>query len=106
MEERRPFHKEHEEGGVVTKPKRSQTGETIVESLVSMLIISLIFVFLVNAIVTSARVNSRVSTEDSSFDLATAVTDDVKVTIASEEVDCTLYKMGDDDDGVTYYYYQ
>ena len=45
----------------------SRTGESLVETLVAVLLISLIFVFLADAVVTAARINAQVSNADTAF---------------------------------------
>lgn len=49
------------------KKIRSRRGETIIETLVSVLIISATFLFLTGAVTASARVNSRLKNERSQF---------------------------------------
>lgn len=46
---------------------RSNSGESIVETLVTMIILSLAVVMLSGAVVTSARVNQRVENADTAF---------------------------------------
>ncbi|MBQ9003877.1 MAG: hypothetical protein IJ087_18680 [Eggerthellaceae bacterium] len=81
-------------------------GETIVESLVSMLIIALVFAFLANAVIVAARINASVlEDEDTSV---SSTSDGVVVKIDGEQVpgECTLYEVKDHDGEVKAYYYE
>lgn len=49
------------------KKRLSKSGETIVETLFSMLIVSLTFLFLATAIEAAARVNNKITTTQSEF---------------------------------------
>ena len=98
----------------MTKARKTR-GETIVEALVSMLIISLVFVFLVNAVVTSAHINASVKTEGALLELpsGTPTSEEATVTLKDSlaspsltetaKVDlCTISEEGGDD----YSYYE
>ena len=86
---------------------RSIAGETLVESLVSMLIITMVFAFLVTAIVTAAKINDSVKAEDVSIDLSQAKDTETKVDVAigtySEKRQLYVLKDGDEE---KYYYYE
>ena len=88
--------------------KRSITGETLVESLVGMMIVALVFVFLVNAIVTAARINNSVQNTDVSFDIEKSTkVGTIEVTInndSNNSVDVDLYKIGTETGDTRYYY--
>ena len=84
---------------------RSIAGETLVESLVSMLIITMVFAFLVTAIVTATKVNDSVKAEDVSIDLSHATSaGKVNVTIGTYSEQRQLYVLKDGDEGKYYYY--
>lgn len=57
-----------------------ETGETLVETLVSVVIVSVAVLMLATAVVTAARVNTAIKAEDTAFNVANA----------SEGVDVTL----------------
>lgn len=54
-------------GNTLTKKLENQKGETLVETLVSILTISLTIAFLTTASLTSARINDKVRDTDVSF---------------------------------------
>ncbi len=54
-------------GNTLTKKLENQKGETLVETLVSILTISLTIAFLTTAAITSARINDKVRDTDVSF---------------------------------------
>lgn len=90
--------------------KRSIAGETLVESLVGMMVVALVFVFLVNAIVTAARINNSVQNTDVSFDIEKSTkVGTIEVTInndSNNSVDVDLYKVGTETGDTRYYYYE
>lgn len=49
------------------KKLRAKQGETLLETLISILIIAMVFVFLSTAIVTAAKINAKARDADSSF---------------------------------------
>lgn len=49
------------------KKLKSQSGETLVESLCAILVITLVFVFLCGAIISAARSNKQVADSNQSF---------------------------------------
>ena len=86
---------------------RSNRGETIVESLVSMLIIALVFVFLTNAVMTSARINANVANAESSFETAKAKEKGaIHLIVDDNPTDARLYEVDDDDGEARFYYYE
>ena len=87
--------------------KRSVAGETIVESLVSTLIVVLVSIFLANAVITAARVNSMVKDADYSYDVSTAMkSDTVEVMVAGKNVKADVYKVEANNADAEYYYYE
>lgn len=54
-------------GNTLTKKLENQKGETLVETLVSILIITLTIAFLTTAAITAARINDKVRDTDVSF---------------------------------------
>ena len=52
---------------MMLKKLRSECGETLVETVVSMLLVMLIVAFLTMAIVTSSRINVKIKNEDYAF---------------------------------------
>jgi len=90
----------------VAQKLRSLAGETLVESLVSMLVITMVFAFLVTAIVTAAKINNSVKAEDVSIDLTQAKSaGSVKVSIGDYSENRQLYVLQDGDE-TRYYYYE
>ncbi len=93
------------------KKYSSQRGESLVESLAAMLIISMSSLILSGAVVSAARVNSRLKNEDVAFTLTeNALDPNYTVTITVPEADGTetievetaaLYKTSKG-----YYYYE
>lgn len=87
--------------------KRSTSGETIVESLVSTLIIVLVSIFLVNAIITAAHVNALVKDVDYSYDASSPRSmGTVDVSIAGTDVPVEVYEVNANSGDATYYYYE
>lgn len=86
---------------------RSIAGETIVESLVGMLIISLVFVFLVNAVLVSAHINSNVKNADVSYDLDNPLPlGSMAVLVDGNMVDVDVYEASAQSGNTRYYYYE
>lgn len=91
------------------KQKRSIAGETMVESLLGMMIVALVFVFLVNAIATVARINDSVKNTDVSFDVSSAEKVsglDVSVSVDGNPVDVDVYELHAQTGETRYYYYE
>ncbi len=88
----------------------SESGETLVETLVSMAVIALVFAFLVNAVVIAARINAAAQGDDSSLDFSQAKSaSSVAVKVGSKEIEGTLYEVsagGAEEDDARYYYYE
>ena len=57
----------NQRGNTLTKKLENQKGETLVETLVSILIITLTIAFLTTASLTAARINDKVRDTDVSF---------------------------------------
>ena len=57
----------NQQGGVGMKKLKDQRGETLVESLASVLIAVMAFGILTTAAITAAKINARVREEDVSF---------------------------------------
>ncbi|MDY3781210.1 MAG: hypothetical protein SOZ90_03395 [Candidatus Faecousia sp.] len=85
----------------------SSRGETLIESLCAVLIVTLVMLFLSTAIATAARVNHRVRTTDVSFQTGGTATPDRTVTVT---VGGTTYTgkatTYDTTNGYRYYRYQ
>ena len=88
---------------------RERSGETIVETLVSMLIVVLAFMMLAGAIVAAARVNSATENRTMFVNQADATAGSITVTITTStgtkitEKTVIMYKMKDSS-GTLYYY--
>lgn len=54
----------------IVERARSQSGETLVEALVSLLVIALVFMFLATCIVTVARINSSLENDEAAMVIA------------------------------------
>lgn len=82
----------------------SKSGETLVETLIAMLIISLVFIFLASSIVSAAKVNSSIKNEDTAFvrDGQLSVTD--RLLVDGSEVDQKYVQFYETENG--YYYYE
>ncbi len=87
------------------KKHRKIAGETLTETLVSVLIVALVFLFLTGAVMSAAKVNEKARPEEAAFQKGAAESDSFSVTVSvgavSETVDATLYKTGNG-----YYYYE
>ena len=81
-----------------------KSGETLVETLIAMLIISLVFIFLASSIVSAAKVNSSVKNEDTAFvrDGQSSITD--RLSVDGSEVDQKYVQFYETENG--YYYYE
>lgn len=81
-------------------------GESIAEALVSVLIISLVFVFVANAVMTSAEINSKIETKDNVFKNGTDASGSVTVTITSSDSfsDTPAVQLKQSQEGKFYYY--
>ena len=89
---------------------REQRGETLVETLCAILVISLTTLFLTTAIVSSGRINKQNAEQDSSFHISAESPTNIEVTIKSEsgteyKLPAQLYQSGEDD-GFVYRYYR
>lgn len=90
----------------MTDKLRSAAGETLVESLVAMLIIVFVFAFLVNAALVAAKINHGIDSDDVAIDYTKAETaGSVSVKVAGKSMDESLYVIKDDDGEARYYYY-
>lgn len=101
------------------KKLHSRYGETIAETLVTMIILSLAVLMLAGAVVTAARVNKQADNTDTSFQTGTAIstgTAPAKVIISEEnatggtgsiaaELPVTLYQS-QNSSGKSYIYYK
>ena len=101
------------------KKLHSKTGETIAETLVTMIVLSLAVLMLAGAVVTAARVNKQADNTDTSFQTGTAIstgTAPAKVIISEEnatggtgsiaaELPVTLYQS-QNSSGKSYIYYK
>lgn len=92
---------------------REQRGETLVETLCAILVISLTTLFLTTAIVSSGRINKQNAEQDSSFhqsDSPTSLTVTVKSASGSEvfKAKAKLYESKPlaEDDSYVYRYYR
>lgn len=89
------------------KKLHSSRGETLIESLCAVLIVTLVMLFLSTAIATAARVNHKVRTTDVSFKTGGTAKPDKTVTVT---VDGTAYTgkatTYDTTNGYRYYRYQ
>lgn len=89
---------------------RNSAGETLIESLVSLLIATLVLFFLATAVVTATNVNSTVENTDISFNYPneqTATHETITVTIkngSNIEVGKTTATQYTDDTGYYTYY--
>lgn len=85
----------------------SSRGETLIESLCAVLIVTLVMLFLSTAIATAARVNHQVRTTDTSFQTGGTATPNQTVTVT---VGGTTYTgkatTYDTTNGYRYYRYQ
>ena len=100
------------------KKIRSRSGETITETLVSLLIITLVFVFLASAVVTSARANETFSQKDITFRIDGAPQDKGKISVVINQtvdgesktvsIEAREYHVdsGNREEGYDYYEYQ
>ena len=98
------------------RPEHAQSGETLVESLVAILIMSLVFAFLVTGVLVSARINDSVKASDASVDMESSQkATPVRVTIGKglstyATAQCDVYVAEDNSDGdgekTKYYYYE
>lgn len=97
--------------------KRLEAGETIVETLVAILIVTLSMVFLANAVVSASRVNAAIDSEDTSFDTASSEeveSGPVTLTVqgsdpnkpTSQTVSVKVYKTENEKTENEYYYYE
>lgn len=102
------------------KKLQSKAGETIAETLVTMIILSLAVLMLAGAVVTAARVNKQADNTDTSFKTGAAVstgTDSPKVIISEEnatggtggtssaEIPVQVYQSPKNNLGKSYIYY-
>lgn len=94
------------------KKNRSVSGETFSETLVSVLIIAVTFVFLIQAVVSAARVNEKLKQQDVSFRFdPAAATEEITVRIVQENSDikstipAVEFHEPRGEDGKTYDYY-
>lgn len=98
-----------------------ETGETLVETLVSVIIVSVVVLMLATAVVTAARVNTAIKAEDTAFNVKNASSEGVNVTLTVKPKGSataeTVPQAGDDgssggvkgyctDNGYVYYEYQ
>ena len=89
------------------KKLHSSRGETLIESLCAVLIVTLVMLFLSTAIATAARINHRVRTTDTSFQTGGTATPNRTVTVTvggtTYTGKATTYKTTN---GYRYYRYQ
>lgn len=87
------------------KKLKKQGGETLVETLVSLLLIVLTFLFLTGAVVSAARVNSRLKNETTAFRRDVGHTEAKKaVTINEKDAGwVTLHTTGSGSNAYVYY---
>ena len=88
----------------------STSGETIAETLVSMLVVSMVFAFITTAVITSDRINKKARDEMVIVDLQKSVEDgDFNVSISlngeTDIVEAKQYKVSRNKAGDKYYYY-
>lgn len=89
-----------------------ESGETLVETLVSIMIVSLVFAFLSEAIVVAARINDSVRNEDVAVDIEDAEGDGtLSVTVSdghitTDSATVRKYVIRDEDGGERYAYYE
>lgn len=94
---------------IISRLKKN-TGETIAEALVAVLIMELVFVFLANAVVTSAGINAKARNTDVSFEVnGSSVAGSYSAVIKHNETQVNstavnLYYTGNDADSGYYYY--
>lgn len=101
------------------KRSRAVSGETMVETLVSMLIIVLVFGFLVNCILAAAHINAQAKEEGKSVDMtnvSSGAPHSVAVSIedttsgvavpGQANVSAQLYEIKDSEGQTRYYYYE
>lgn len=87
----------------------STSGETIAETLVTMIILSLAVLMLAGAVVTSARINSKADNTDTAFTAATTFPSERYINFTYEsgsaekkiDIPINYYKTGND-----YIYYE
>lgn len=93
---------------------REQRGETLVETLCAILVISLTTLFLTTAIVSSGRINKQNAEQDSSFHQSDSAPTSLTVTVKSAsgsrvfEAEAKLYESEPlaEDDSYVYRYYR
>ena len=87
------------------KKLRSNRGETLLESLVSMVIISLVAVFLASSIVAAAKVNAAADNSDYSFHTGTAADENYTVSILQNgtKIAGSTVTRYETDNGYVYY---
>lgn len=82
----------------------NKKGETIVETLVAILIVAVCFLMLQNSIVTAARINNSTSNENKQINIDESTSTSCKLNIVRgsqiSSYDYNCYKSGD------YYYYE
>lgn len=87
------------------KKLQSKKGETLVEALVSILIIALCAVMIMTASITAARINKQVREAQVYCDMDTEgkTPDPIDVTVGTETITVTQYNGGSG--SVNYYFY-
>lgn len=76
-------------------------GESLIETLVSLLIIALCILMLQGSIVTAARVNKKTRTNIEPFELADSTSTGKKIKCNDKDTDIVIYKTKGG-----YYYYE
>ena len=89
---------------------KQQCGETLVETLTSILVLAFVFLFLAAAIATGVRINAEVSRTDVSFHYATTPDDTLTLKVkrdgvAAETYTVLEYSSSPDADGDAQYHY-
>ena len=88
------------------KKLTNHSGETLVETLVSLIIITLVFIFLASSIVASAKVNASADQSQTTFKTGSPADTAYKVTIlcGGEPITQNTATLYETENG--YYYYE
>lgn len=89
--------------------KLNNKGETIVETLVAILIVAVCFIMLQNAVVSSARLNSKSNDENEPFlieDVVEQTSDNCKIYVTRNSVQTNVTSMKCYKTNGGYYYYE
>lgn len=84
----------------------SKSGETLVETLLAMIIISFVFIFLAGSIVSAAKVNSGVKNEDTAFVRNGQSSIDDSLMVDGSAIDQKYVQFYETENGYFYYEYK